>query len=70
VIKIDDNIPAPSRRVTDTTEAIAALEVGQSFFTTTRSSLSGSLSYRRPKKFVTRSTTEGGVKGTRIWRTE
>ena len=73
MIKIDKGLPvvpngagAPSKYPTK------FLEIGDSFFAAgaKQPSIASALFHYKPKKFVTRSVTENGVCGVRVWRTE
>lgn len=66
-IKIDKNVPMPNARGK---YPLDKMEIGDSFFVAemTSSSMSGTFPRLRPKTFTTRTATENGVKGLRVWR--
>lgn len=73
-VKIDKNVPAPPRINAHSKYPWAAMEVGDSFFTTASqsgmSSLIAQQGSKRGWKFTMRGLTENGIKGYRVWRTE
>lgn len=71
MIKIDKAVPLPPVNTGKNVKyPLRYMEVGDSFFVegVTVSKLSGTLPPHKPKKFSTRSVTEGGVDGVRVWR--
>ena len=68
MIKIDKNVPMPSAGK----YPFGDMDVGDSFFVAgkTAAQMGGTMHFRKPKKFTTRTVTENGVKGIRIWRVE
>ena len=71
-IKIEKNIPPPTKSATPSSK-FAAFEVGDSAFfpDAVGATIAPTVSYygrRNNKKFTTRTVTEGGVKGIRVWR--
>ena len=65
MIAIDKNIPVPGEKF-----PLSQMEVGDSFFAAgeNASSFGAYFSKQKPKKFTTRTVTESGVKGYRVWR--
>jgi len=71
--KIDKGIPVPEPNVRGRTSKypFRQMEVGDSvFIPRMASTISGLLSQAKPMKFTTRTATEDGIKGTRVWRVE
>lgn len=74
-IKIDNNVPIPAnagRRGKGSMYPFSEMEVGDSFFVSRpQKTMTGSVSSAARKnsaKYTTRSVTENGVSGTRVWR--
>ena len=74
MFQIDDNVPMPAtaRKGGDFAKTVDAIEVGQSFFVEGLKPADVSSRCLRQrnegKKFTSRTATEGGVEGVRIWR--
>jgi hypothetical protein len=76
-IKIDSNVAIPATRRGRTKYPFATMNVGDSFFSPEENARTAALQHARNAnakgscvKFVTRSVTESGETGYRIWRTE
>lgn len=69
-IKIDKGVPCPSRR--NRIWPFPEMEIGDSFFAPGKSGANLHVASRSAPsfKFTTRTVTENGVKGTRVWRVE
>ena len=72
MIPIDKNISVPSRigNAPIRKYPFQEMELNDSFFAPSAKPANFSTCARpyRPKKFITRTVTENGVKGTRVWR--
>jgi hypothetical protein len=68
-IKIDKNIPVPSRGARRR-YPIATMKIGDSFFVpgVEAQALSSTIANNRPKKFTRRTVVERGIRGVRVWR--
>ena len=74
MLKIDKNVPMPMKYAggAPTKYPFRAMDVGDSTFVTggKPSHFGGCFTKLSPKKFATRTVTEKGVVGVRIWRIE
>lgn len=73
MIKIDKGVPMPETRGKPNTYPIRELEVGDSFFAPgkIRTGMTGTMRLIRletGRTFTTRSVTEDGIAGIRVWR--
>lgn len=72
-LEIQKNVPMPPGRFCGTTDVMTRLEVGDSFFlpgVTSRVAWSrvGGIAHRLKIKLTTRTVTENGISGIRVWR--
>lgn len=71
IAKIEKGIPVPAHHPS-TKFPLAVMEIGDSFFVVgvTIVSLHQGFRRHRPKRFISRTVVEEGVRGVRVWRVE